>query len=79
MPVGQRPEHSDAELDRRVDDRRLGDCALLIGRQFNVLRLENASDGVSPDLRTSGCLAEARHWWLGVRRLGTSGGEHVSD
>jgi hypothetical protein len=46
LPMGKRQVHADPELDRRVDDRRLRDRALLVGRQLHVLKVENASDDV---------------------------------
>ena len=46
VAVRERLEHADAELDRRVDDRRFRDRSLLIRRQLHVLRIENGSDDI---------------------------------
>ena len=54
MPVGQWLEYSYAQLDRGMDDGRLGDRALLVGRQLYVLRIENGSDGSSSNRATAG-------------------------
>ena len=45
--VGEGAEDTQAQFDGSVDDRGLGECTLLIGRQLasHVLSMENASDG----------------------------------